>query len=79
MNGVMVPGSLREPCAEVQKELKVKVHQQMRRALNAMPRTSAFILLASGFQHLAQENLYFQIEFNLVPYYVKWQTWSQPE
>lgn len=79
MNGVMVPGSVREPCAEVQKELKVKLDVQTRRALNAMPRSSAFILLATGFQHLAQENLYFQMEFNFLPHYVKWQIWSQPE
>lgn len=74
----MVPGSLREPRAEMQKEFEGKLIVQTRRALNAMPRSSAFILLAAGFQHLAQENLYFQIEFNLLPHCVKWQIWSQP-
>lgn len=44
-----------------------------------MLRSSAFILLASGFQHVVEENLYFEMEFNLLPHYVKWQIWSQPE
>lgn len=56
-----MPASVREPCAEMQKELEGKLIVQTRKALNAMPRSSAFILLAAGFQHLAQENLYFQI------------------
>lgn len=69
-----MPGFLREPRAGAEGAHARTIGADTGRALNATPKTLAFIFLASDFQHLAQENFDFQIEFDLLPPYVKWQT-----
>lgn len=72
-----MPGFLREPRAEAEGAHGRTIGADTGGALIATPRTLAvfcFVFLASDFQHLAQENFYFQIEFDLLPPHVKWQT-----